>query len=134
MADSAMPLPPADAAYLASLDLHHTIVVENEMICVILPAFPLPPGYDRSHSDLLLRLSPGYPDIAPDMWWFDPPLKRANGSSVPATEVHESHAGRRWQRWSRHFRPGQWRSGIDCLETLLALVRKELQRQIGAAA
>ena len=43
-------------------------------------------GYDRPEADLLLRLSPGYPDVAPDMWWFDPPAKLANGGRPPATD------------------------------------------------
>jgi Prokaryotic E2 family E len=103
------------------------------MICVLLPAFPVPVGYDREQADLLLRLSPGYPDIAPDMWWFDPPVKLINRSSPPATDVQESHLGRTWQRWSRHFNQGQWRSGVDCLETFLALIRKELLRGAGGA-
>jgi hypothetical protein len=103
------------------------------MICVVLPAFPVPVGYDRANADLLLRLSPGYPDVAPDMWWFDPPVKLKNGASPPATDVRESHLGRTWQRWSRHFNQGQWRSGVDCLETFLALIRKELLRGAGGA-
>jgi hypothetical protein len=98
------------------------------MTCVVLPAFALPPGFDRPQSDLLLRLNAGYPDVAPDMWWFDPPVKRADGQTIPATEVVEQHLGRSWQRWSRHFANGQWQSGIDGLESYLALIRKELGR------
>jgi hypothetical protein len=98
------------------------------MTCVLLPAFQLPPGFNRSQSDLLLRFNAGYPDVAPDMWWFDPPLARADGKIIPATDVRESYLGRSWQRWSRHFQPGQWRSGVDGLESFLALVRKELER------
>ena len=128
-----MSLPAIDATYLVDRGAQHTITVEGGMICVLLPAFPVPVGYDREQADLLLRLSPGYPDIAPDMWWFDPPVKLINGSSPPATDVQESHFGRTWQRWSRHFNQGQWRSGVDCLETFLALIRKELLRGAGGA-
>lgn len=128
-----MSLPATDTTYLTERGAQHTVALEGGMICVVLPAFPLPSGYDRPHADLLLRLSPGYPDVPPDMWWFDPPVKLANGASAPATEVRESYLGRTWQRWSRHFNQGQWRSGVDCLETFLALVRKELRRETGAA-
>jgi hypothetical protein len=38
--------------------------------------------------------------------------------------------GRSWQRWSRHFAAGQWQSGIDGLESFLALVRRELERSV----
>jgi Prokaryotic E2 family E len=90
----------------------------------------LPAGYAQPRSDLLLRLSPGYPDVPPDMWWFDPPLKLSDGRAIPATECTEQYFGRTWQRWSRHFSEGQWRSGIDNLETFLALIRRDIERHV----
>jgi hypothetical protein len=124
-------LPATDARYLGDRMLQHTIATESGVICVVLLSFELPRGFDHSHSDLLLRLSPGYPDVPPDMWWFDPPVKLASGATIPATEVRETHLGRTWQRWSRHFAQGQWRSGVDCLETFLALIQRELRREAG---
>ena len=123
-----MSLPADDRVYLEGRGQAYEVVSEANMICVVLPSFALPAGYDRSQSDLLLRLSPGYPDVPPDMWWFAPPVKLADGRPIPATDCTEQHLGRTWQRWSRHFNGGQWRSGIDCLESFLALIRKELQR------
>lgn len=98
------------------------------MTCVLFPGYVLPDGYDCSQSDLLLRLSAGYPDVPPDMWWFNPGLRRADGTAIPATEHTEQYLGRSWQRWSRHFTAGQWQSGVDGLENFLALVRRELER------
>ena len=129
-----MPLPADDVAFLTESRLPHSVHSEGGMTCVLISGFALPPGYDKTVTDLLLRLSPGYPDIPPDMWWFSPGVRLANGSFAPATEVTENHLGRTWQRWSRHFKPGQWQSGIDSLETFLALVRKELRRSAGIAA
>jgi hypothetical protein len=126
-----MTLPATDARYLTDRMPTHTVVTESGMICVVLPDFKLPHGFDQSRSDLLLRLSPGYPDVPPDMWWFDPPVKLASGATIAATEVRETHLGRTWQRWSRHFAQGQWRSGVDCLETFLALIHRELRRAAG---
>jgi hypothetical protein len=104
--------------------------MEANMTCVQFPNFALPLGFDRPQSNLLLRLSPGYPDVPPDMWWFDPPVRRADGQVIPATEVIEHHLGRTWQRWSRHFAAGQWKSGIDGLESFMALVRRELEKSV----
>jgi len=115
-------------SYLTERSINHSVATEANATCVVLPDFALPPGLNPSHSDLLLRLNAGYPDIAPDMWWFDPPVKRADGQTIPATEVVEQYLGRRWQRWSRHFSNGQWQSGIDGLESYLALIRRELGR------
>ena len=123
-------LPLEDQQYLLDRAIQHVVHTEANMTCVIFPNFSLPNGFDRPNSDLLLRLNPGYPDVAPDMWWFDPPARRADGQTIPATEVIEPHLGRGWQRWSRHFSTGQWRSGIDGLESFLALIRLELARSV----
>lgn len=127
-------LPVNDTKYLADRELQHSVAREANMTCVIIPDFDLPAGFEPTRSDLLLRFSAGYPDVAPDMWWFDPPVRRADGQAIPATDVIERHLGRSWQRWSRHFANGQWRSGVDGLESFLALVRKELERSVQGAA
>jgi len=123
-------LPPNDTNYLTERSVNHSIAMESNMTCVVFPDFPLPVGFDRARSDLLLRVSAGYPDVPPDMWWFAPPIQRTDGKSIPATEVIETYLGRQWQRWSRHLPPGQWRSGIDGLESFLTLVRRELERSV----
>ena len=123
-----MSLPQNDLQYLAERGLTYSVAVEANMTCVVINDYILPAGYDKASSNLLLRLSPGYPDVAPDMWWFDPALRLANGQAIQATEIMETHLGRPWQRWSRHFNAGQWKSGIDSLESFFALIRKELHR------
>ncbi len=121
-------LPSNDTQFLAERSVQHSVTPESNMTCVVFPNFALPGGFDRGQADLLLRLSAGYPDVAPDMWWMNPPVKRANGLAIQATEVTEHYLGRSWQRWSRHLAAGQWKSGIDGLESYLALVRRELER------
>lgn len=123
-----MSLPEADIAYLDEKGLKYEVASEGNMTCVVLQQYQLPEGYDRCESNLLLRLSPQYPDVQPDMWWFEPSVRLADGRTIQATDTVEQCLGRSWQRWSRHFSPGQWRSGIDCLESFLALIRKELER------
>jgi len=119
---------PADAQALDERGLVYEAVVEGGMTCVVIKSWKLPAGYDRSESDLLLRLPAGFPDLAPDMWWLAPALKLASGAVIQATEVVENYLGREWQRWSRHFQPGQWRSGVDGLQSFLALIQHELVR------
>ena len=123
-----MSLPDADIAFLNERGITHEIVVESGMTCVVIPQWSLPLGFDQSEADLLVRLRPGYPDVPPDMWWFDPPLRRSDGQALPATDVTEHYLGRTWQRWSRHFNGAQWKSGVDCLESYLALIRQNLER------
>jgi len=121
-------LPQSDMTCLAERRIEYSVSSEANMTCVVLPRYRLPAGYDRDQSDLLLRLNPGFPDVQPDMWWFDPAVRLRDGRVIQATDVTEHHLGRTWQRWSRHFKAGQWRSGIDSLESYLALIRRELER------
>jgi hypothetical protein len=123
-----MSIPEPELESLKGDGLKFSVVPEGNMTCIVVQKFSLPAGYKRTEVDLLLRLPPGFPDAPPDMWWFDPPVQRADGQVIPATQITETHVGRSWQRWSRHFQPGQWRPGIDCLESFLALIRKELRR------
>ena len=121
-----MTLPRLDIEYLNERDIAHQLTSEGGMICIVLPSWQLPRGFDREVSDLLIRLNPGYPDVQPDMWWFDPPVRLANGQDLSNTSVVESYLGRQWQRWSRHFSNGQWQSGVDGLQSYLALIRHSL--------
>lgn len=123
-----MPLPQAELDYLQYRGVPYSVVEEGGMTCVVFPAYPLPPGYHQAAADLLLRLNPGFPDVPPDMWWFDPPVCRVDGRPIPATEQMESYVGRIWQRWSRHLNAGQWQPGIDSLGSFMALIRRELER------
>jgi len=123
-------LPETDTAYLKERGIAHEVVNESGMTCVLLSRWTLPAGFDHEAADLLIRLSAGYPDVRPDMWWFDPPVRLADGKDVPATQVIETHLGRSWQRWSRHFSNGQWQSGVDGLESFLALIRRDLERSV----
>ena len=127
-------LPQVDSVYLEERRIPNEVTADGGMINVVFPAFHLPGGMDRPTSDLLIRLTGGYPDVAPDMWWFDPAVRLADGRSIPATDVIESYLGRTWQRWSRHFQPGQWHPGRDGLESYLALIRRELAHWAKAAA
>lgn len=123
-----MSLPTADIEFLKDRGLPYSVSAEAGMICVVMPGFALPEGCNLTASDLLVRLTPGFPDVTPDMWWFDPPVMLKSGATIQATEARETHLGRVWQRWSRHLQAGQWRSGIDRLENYVALIRAEVAR------
>jgi hypothetical protein len=127
-------LPSHDIEYLNAKAPGHQVTTEGGVICVVVPAYSLPKGFDREACDLLIRLAPGYPDVPPDMWWFDPAVRRTDGAEIPATQSREGHLGRQWQRWSRHFTAGQWRSGIDSLQSYFALIRKELLKAAPGAS
>jgi hypothetical protein len=127
-------LPAVDQQYLDERGIPHRILMDGGMVCVLFPGWQLPPGLNVSQTDVLLCLAPGYPDSPPDLWWTDPVVVRSDGSTIQATEVRQVIVGRNWQRWSRHFQPGQWQSGVDGLESFLALIRQEFNLAARAAA
>lgn len=112
-----------DQTFLDSMGLAYAVEVADGFVNVVLAEFPAP-GLEPAKVDLLLRLPFGFPDATPDMFWVAPALT-ANGAAIPGTEQTESYLDRSWQRWSRHI-GGQWRPGVDNLETYLAYVRRAL--------
>lgn len=122
-----MKLPEADREYLDRAGITYNVFDDGTGILnVELIDFPLPEGLNAGIASVLFRLSAGYPDTAPDMWWVIPHLTPLKGGMIPATESIETYDGRVWQRWSRHLDPAAWRSGIDGLESYVRLLRTEL--------
>jgi len=124
-------LAPTDEQYLRSKDLEFEVSIDQGLICVVVKNYPLPSGYDRPSTDLLLRLPAGFPDAQPDMFWCDPPIRIASSAIFPqAADLMESYLGRTWQRFSRHLNVGAWTPGTDNLGTYMSLVGAELQRSL----
>ena len=120
-------LPAEDRAYLEGKGLRFETRPEQDVLNVIIFDFELPAGYQPRLVDLLLRLPIGWPDAQPDMYWCDPEVHlEATATRPAAADVFEVYLDRRWQRFSRHLAAGQWRPGIDTLETYLTLIRVEL--------
>jgi hypothetical protein len=124
----------SDRLYLESKSFDFEAVVEANMICLVIKSFPLPTGYEPARADLLLRLPLQFPDVPPDMFWMDPPVRYAGGVVPPATELLENYVGRQWQRWSRHFGASAWRPGVDDLRSYLRLITATLERERPANA
>jgi hypothetical protein len=122
-----------DAAFLASTGWEHELALDGQFVCLVIRNYPLPRGYQPAHADLLLRLPQGFPDAAPDMFWFHPEVSYADGRVPPATGDRLSYGGRVWQRWSRHL-ASAWRPGIDNLQTYLRLIRTDLTRAVAPQA
>ena len=90
---------------------------------VIFKQLPLPSGkLNHATADVLVLLPPGYPDVAPDMFYCDPWLTLQSVGRYPTCADH-AFQGRSWQRWSRH---NTWRPGIDGLHTMLKRIEHAL--------
>lgn len=90
--------------------------------------FPIPPGYNRDRSTLMVLIPTGYPGAGLDMFYFDPPLARADGRKIGALAA-EAHFGTNWQRWSRHFHLFKWKPGEDSIVGYIEYVREELETE-----
>ena len=89
---------------------------------LVIEDFPLTSGYTLTASVLMVIIPNGYPGTQIDMFYFDPPLQKANGESIEAL-VAESHFGMEWQRWSRHY---NWNPGKDSIVSHIEYIKIEL--------
>lgn len=120
-----------DKEWLAQQGLQADIASDGGMTNLILKDYSLPSGFDRDIIDLLVRLPAGFPDVPPDMFWVDPEIKLSKtGEFAPASGNFESHAGRKWQRFSRHFTPGAWRPGTDSLQSWILCIGHLLEKDV----
>ncbi len=95
---------------------------------LVIPDFHLPKGYSHNTAQLLVKLPPGFPDAAPDMFWVNPQIRTQSGG-VPQGTSFESLLGEQWQRFSWHLTPGAWRPGISTLRDFMRCVRSRFERR-----
>jgi hypothetical protein len=128
-------LPTADRDWLERRGFVYEATLDDKFINVVIEAYSVPAGYDRTESGLLVRLPSTWPDGTPDMFWFEPHLRLAPSGRWPDRADHLRRVGNKlgdrvWQRWSRHLQPGAWRSGVDGLANYLAIVDRALEEAV----
>ena len=69
---------------------------------------PLPYGWDRDSTDLMIQVPASYPPSALDMFWLFPHIKLLNGAWPDCGNQFQQHAGINWQRFSWHYTDKQW--------------------------
>jgi len=78
--------------------------------------------------DLLILIPNGYPEVKPDMWYFNPAILLAlTNRPARQTQANISFEGLVWQRWSRHFPTSEWRSSVDGIHTYLKKIDAALE-------
>jgi hypothetical protein len=94
---------------------------------LVISDFELPSGFQPDRVELLVKLPPGFPDAAPDMFWVHPEVKAVNGG-VPRATSTERLLGKNWQRFSWHLAAGAWKPGLSDLRDFLRCVRARFLR------
>lgn len=99
----------------------------NGKLGLLVEDFPVPNGYTVAKSTLMVLIPSGYPGAMLDMFSFDPPLGKSDGSAINGL-ASETHFGREWQRWSRHY---NWQPGDDTLARHIEYVKNEIRSEVG---
>lgn len=104
------------------------LIVAEGWANVLFHAYPLPPGYSKPRTELLLKLPMSYPNGRPDMFWTDGDLLLRGGGVPKSAEAMEPALGRTWRRFSWH--PQNWNPGVDNLRTYLEFVNNRLAKSL----
>jgi hypothetical protein len=121
-------LPTSDLEYLKHSGWKFEEKEGQNLRALIIFAYPLPPGkFEVESSDILIQIPVGYPDTHLDMFWCSPILRlRPDGRLANQTQTSADYFSRTWQRWSRHYEPGQWKPGISDLSWHMNMVETAL--------
>lgn len=122
-------LPEFDRDYLLKKGYQFEEKIDANRNGLILRNWLLPVGkYNLLTSDLLILIPNGYPEVRPDMWYFNPAILLAPSNiSARQTQANINFEGKAWQRWSRHYPANEWRSGVDGIHTYLKKVQTALE-------
>lgn len=93
----------------------------------VISDFELPAGFQPNRVELLVKLPPGFPDAAPDMFWVHPAVRTPNGG-VPRSTTAERLLGKNWQRFSWHLAAGAWKPGVSDLRDFLRCIHSRFLR------
>jgi len=121
-------LPEDDELFLRGKGFDWSLIPDGEGTLLILKAFPLNADkYDRSTTELMIRIPAQYNMAKLDMWYVDPPIRLKGGNYPHQAGVFETHGGKSWQRFSRHLAEGTWRPGVDGLPMFFTFINGELK-------
>jgi hypothetical protein len=98
---------------------------DSGLFLLIIKAYPLPRGYNKATTKLLLKIPLSYPNGNLDMFWTDPDLQLQELSSQASTTI-ETLLGTQWLRFSWH--PQKWCPGVDNIFTFLEFVNRRLMQ------
>lgn len=99
---------------------------EDGVANAIVHAYPVPPGFSKQSTELLIRAPMSYRNGKPDMFWTDKDLVLASGGVPQNADNIERYLDRDWRRFSWH--PQNWNPGADDLRTYLEFINARLRQ------
>lgn len=82
---------------------------------ILFKEFPLPPGWNRTTTPLLVLIPPGYPMTPPDNFYVPTGFRLASGAMASNFNEGQNHLGRQWGQFSFHVKE-YWSPKADILE------------------
>lgn len=95
---------------------------------ILIHNFPIRPGFTIQSATAAIQIPATYPETKLDMVYFNPAVLRADGKAIGATGYTATIDGKPFQRWSRHYRAGEWQANEDNLATHVMAIRDWLDR------
>lgn len=99
---------------------------EDGFANAVISEFPLPSGYSKTKTSVLVRAPMSYRNGRPDMFWTESDLTLGDGRLPRSSETLETYLGRVWRRFSWH--PQNWNPAADDLRSYLEFVNDGLRR------
>lgn len=122
-----MSLPPqleADLHSLREQGFQVTPHRNGNQIYIVFDKYPLPKGWKKTETQLLLITDISYPNSKLDMFWVDIDLLLDSGKVPQAGDSIENHNGQQWRRFSWHVQ--KWNPAVDNVITYLGTVDARL--------
>ena len=98
---------------------------DGNRVFILFAKYPLPPGWNKGETRLLLIADISYPNSKLDMFWVDPDLQLEGGKIPQAGDSIEAYIGQQWRRFSWHVQ--KWNPAVDNVITYLNTVNARLR-------
>ncbi len=99
---------------------------------IILKEFKLPNGWNHNTTEILIKISPGYPITPPDNFYVPVGFRLKSGTMPQSYSETQNHLGRPWGVFSVHIHKETWSpsadilSGDNLLTYIIVVVEKRL--------
>jgi Prokaryotic E2 family E len=99
---------------------------DANQIRVVIDGYPLPKGWSKNETRLLLLTDVSYPNSRLDMFWVDADLRLKDGRIPEASNAVDSHLGTEWRRVSWHVK--KWNPAVDDIISFLRTIDARLRQ------
>lgn len=114
-----MGLIPKDKKYLDDRGYDYDVHEANNETLLVLKNYTVSSMYDQEEIDVLIKIPKGYPIAKLDMFWVYPHVNiKSTNARPPQADVFNDYLGKRWQRFSRHYK---WNPTFSLANHMLVL-------------